>query len=80
MSATAEPARLEDMPTVLDEAQARAVLRCGEKKLRALIQSGRLRRLAYAQAILIDAREIRRFLRAETERTPNASADESEAA
>ena len=76
MSATREAARLEELPTVLDEAQARAVLRCGEKKLRQLLQSGRLRRLAYSQAILIDAREIRRFLRQETERVQ----DEGEAA
>lgn len=76
MKTTTKPARLEDMPTVLDSDQARAVLRCGEQKLRQLLQSGRLRRLAYAQAILIDSREIRRFLRQETERLP----DESEAA
>lgn len=77
MSATPEAARLEDMPTVLDAVQARAVLRCGEKKLHLLLQSGRLRRLAYSQTILIDSREIRRFLR---EETALAAPDEDEAA
>lgn len=60
--------RLEDMPTVLDSEQARAVLRIGRDKFNQLLASGRLRRLAYSRTTLIDSREIRRFLADETER------------
>jgi len=67
--------RLEDLPSVLNEAETRAVLRIGERKLRDLLAAGRLRRLAYSgREILIDSREIRRFLRAETERDPEETA------
>ena len=63
---TQTPPRLEELPTVLDAEQARAVLRCGEKKLSELLSSGRLGRLGYSNTILIDSREIRRFLLQET--------------
>lgn len=71
MSRTRESsARLEDLPTVLDTEQICDVLRVGERTVRDLVNSGRLGRLAYSQGnILVDSRELRRFLRDETVHT-----------
>lgn len=69
MTKPLERRRLEEYGTVLDEDDTRALLRVGEKKLRTLLKEGRLRRLAYSQRdILFSSHELRRFLRAETER------------
>lgn len=60
-------ARLEDLPSVLDTEQLCDVLRVGANTIRDLVNSGRLGRLAYSQtAILVDSREVRRFLRDQT--------------
>lgn len=71
MSRTRESsARLEDLPTVLDTEQICDVLRVGERTVRDLVNSGRLGRLAYSQGnILVDSRELRRFLHDETVHT-----------
>jgi hypothetical protein len=75
VSAASERApRLEELPSVLDASETRAVLRIGESKLRELLAAGRLQRLAYSATILIDSREIRRFLRDETGRDQGAAA------
>jgi hypothetical protein len=67
MSAERRPTRLENLPTVLDSDEAMSVLRCGEKKLSLLVNTGRLRRLAYSSnPWLFDARELRDFLRRES--------------
>lgn len=69
MSAGRAPARLEELPTVLDSAEAMSVLRIGKVRLGELVAAGRIRRLAYdSRQYLFDSREIRRFLRSETER------------
>ena len=64
------PANLCDLPSVLDTAQAASVLRVDVCTVRKLTKDGRLTRLAYSPRFLFDAREILRFLAAETEVAP----------
>ena len=61
-------ARLEDLPSVLGTAELCRVLRTTRYRVRLLIASGELRRLAYQpNKIQVAKAEVRRFLREQTE-------------
>lgn len=51
---------------MLDAEQLEAVLRCNRRKVYELVNTGRLGRLSYSRTLLVDAREVRRFLREQT--------------
>jgi len=74
-----EPARLEDLPTVLDADEVANVLRISRERVCELVNSGRLRRLEYSKrAVLIWADELRRFLADESDLSgPTTAADKS---
>jgi len=65
-----QPANLRALPSVLDTKEAASLLRVDAQTVRKLTKDGRLRRLAYSPRFLFDAREILRFLAAETEVAP----------
>jgi hypothetical protein len=61
-------ARLEDLPSVLGTAELCRVLRTTRHRVRALVATGELRRLAYQpHKIQVARTEVRRFLREQTE-------------
>ena len=68
------PVDIMTLPTVLDVDDLCAVLRVGEHSVRALVDSGALRRLSYSKrAILVSRGEVLRFLEEQTEATFEAA-------
>ena len=64
-----QAARLEDLPSVLDTGELCRVLRTTSRRVRGLVHSGQLRRLAYEpHRIKVARSEVRRFLREQTAR------------
>jgi len=61
-----KPARLRDLPSVLDISQVANVLRVSRRSVYGYVAAGELRRLRYSRVFLFDAREIERFLERET--------------
>ncbi len=61
------PARIQELPTVLDAEQVADVLRIGVERVRKLTQEGALRRLSYSRIYLYDYREVLRFLKESTD-------------
>lgn len=67
----ADRARLEEMPSVLDAEQVGAVLGVSRARVYDLVNAGLLGRLDYVpKAVLVDSREVRRFLREQTVHRP----------
>jgi hypothetical protein len=61
------PVDILQLPTVLDTADLRNVLRVGENRVRELVACGLLHRLSYSREIKVYRGEVLRFLREQTD-------------